>query len=165
MAQQFKYSARDGSGKTVTGTLKAGSENDVAGELRRKNLTPVDIQKVAGAKAGRRRKARPSCKKGELVIFTRQLATMLSSGIPILESLEIPADQAESPGFRVCLDQVVEDIRGGMDLSKAITKFPRIFTPLFVSMIHAGEASGQIDTILVRLAEYLEAAQKLKQEI
>jgi type IV pilus assembly protein PilC len=167
MANQFKYSAKDQGGKTINGFLRAETESEAAGELRRKNLTPVEIQKVVGGAgpARPRKRAKPSAKKGELVVFTRQLATMLSSGIPILEALEILADQAESPGFRSCLTEVVEEIRGGSDLSKALMRHPRVFTQLYVSMVQAGEVSGQIDAILVRLAEYLEAAQKLKQEI
>jgi type IV pilus assembly protein PilC len=173
MSNQFKYSAKDQSGRTVTGTLSAESQNEVVGELRRKNLTPIDIKKVGRATAssgqdGERKKPgakKASAKKGEVSLFTRQLATMLSAGIPMLEALEILADQAESPGFRTCVQNVVDDIRRGSDLSKAVARYPRVFSQLYVSMIQAGEVSGQIDIILVRLAEYLEASQKLKAEI
>jgi type IV pilus assembly protein PilC len=178
MASTFKFEARDAAGKTVRGTMTADSQNDVVADLRRRNLTPIDISKGGGglfgggggggkAKAGGKRKqaTRASCRKGELEVFTRQLATMLSAGIPMLEALEILADQAESAGFAYCLDRVVDDIRSGSDLSKSLEPHKRVFSHIYVSMIRAGEVSGQLDTILTRLADYLEASAHLRQEI
>lgn len=172
MATQFRYLAKDSSGKTVTGTMSAGSEGQVAQELRRKNLTPVSIQtggKGAGSRESRKtkgwEKAKPKASLNELVLFTRQLSTMLSAGIPMLEALEILADQAETPGFKRALKGVVDDVRTGGDLSAACEKYPKCFSDIYVSMLRAGEVSGQIDTILERLAEYVEGAQHLKQEI
>lgn len=104
-------------------------------------------------------------KKEEVVIFTRQLATMISAGIPILESLEILEEQADSRNFAMLLGMIVEDVRSGQDLSTAFGKFPKVFSDVYVSMIRAGEASGQIDDILVRLADYMEATQRLKRDI
>jgi len=173
MASTFKFEARDASGRTVRGTVSAESQGEVVADLRRRNLTPIDIQKGAGlfggkGKAvGRRGKVvkRASCRKGELEVFTRQLSTMLSAGIPMLEALEILADQAESPGFAYCLDRVVDDIRSGSDLSRALEPHKRVFSHIYVSMIRAGEVSGQLDIILTRLAEYLEASAHLRSEI
>lgn len=173
MATKFKYEARDHAGKVVKGTVSASSQSDAVAEVRRKNLTPLDISKPGGIAAllsqsvgGKRGKVKKaSCKKGELELFTRQLATMLGAGIPMLEALEILAEQAESPGFAFCLDRVVEDIRNGSDLSKALEPHKRVFSHIYVSMIRAGEVSGQIDIILTRLAEYLEAAAHLRNEI
>jgi len=130
MASTFKFEARDQAGKTVKGSMSAETQNDVVADLRRRNLTPLDIQKSGGGlfggkkpksgKANRHLAKKSSVKKGELEVFTRQLSTMLSAGIPMLEALEILADQAESPGFAFCLDRVVDDIRSGSDLSKAL---------------------------------------------
>lgn len=170
MATTFKYEAKDSGGKTVTGTLAAQSQNDVVADLRKRQLTPISIKKASGGSlfAKDRPKAvakKASCKKGELEEFTRQLSTMLSAGIPMLEALEILADQAESPGFKFCLTKVVEDIRNGADLSKAMEPHSKVFSDIYVAMIRAGEVSGQIDVILVRLAEYLESAAHLRSEI
>jgi type IV pilus assembly protein PilC len=172
MATTFKYEARDGTGKTIKGTVSAESQTDVVADLRRRNLTPIDIKKAGGlfgggtkAKGQVKKAKKASARKGELEVFTRQLATMLGAGIPMLEALEILADQAESPGFRYCLDSVVEDIRGGSDLSRSLEVHKRVFSNIYVSMIRAGEVSGQIDIILVRLAEYLEASAHLRSEI
>ncbi len=175
MAQKFTYQAKDGSGRTVTGTLTADSQNEAVIELRRKNLVPLQISvgtktkglfsKGKGGKQDRWKKAKPKANLQDLVIFTRQLSTMLSAGIPMLESLEILADQVEDPGFKNALKGVVEDVRSGGDLSVACSKYPRVFTKIYVSMLRAGEVSGQIDVILERLADYVEAAQRLKNEI
>ena len=176
MATTFKFEARDAAGRTVKGTLSAGSQSEAVADLRRRNLTPVDIQKGGGGMFAKKKPAtgiaarrgiakKASVKKGELEVFTRQLSTMLSAGIPMLEGLEILADQAESPGFAFCLDKVVEDIRSGSDLSRAMEPHKKVFSNIYVSMIRAGEVSGQLDVILSRLAEYLEAAAHLRSEI
>jgi len=173
MATKFKFEARDATGKVVKGAVSADSQTAAVAEVRRRNLTPLDVQKSKGlgglfAKPAGGKKAmakKASAKKGELEVFTRQLATMLGAGIPMLESLEILADQAESPGFAFCLDKVVDSIRNGSDLSKALEPHKKVFSHIYVSMIRAGEVSGQIDIILQRLAEYLEAAAHLRNEI
>jgi type IV pilus assembly protein PilC len=173
MATKFKYEAKDKAGKVVRGSVSAGTQSEAVAELRRRNLTPLDVAKSQGLAAmfakpvGRKRQVakKASCKKGELEVFTRQLSTMLGAGIPMLEALEILADQAESPGFAFCLDKVVEDIRNGSDLSQALEQHKRVFSHIYVSMIRAGEVSGQLDIILTRLAEYLEAAAHLRGEI
>lgn len=179
MVTKFKFEAKDQGGKVVKGSVAAESQSEVVADLRRRNLTPVEITKAGGlfgwfgggggtaAAAGTKKKkaTRSSVKKGELEVFTRQLATMLGAGIPMLEALEILADQAESPGFAFCLDRVVDEIRSGADLSKALESHKRVFSHIYVSMIRAGEVSGQIDIILQRLAEYLEAAAHLRNEI
>jgi type IV pilus assembly protein PilC len=171
MATTFKYQAKDAAGKTVTGTVMADSQNQVIDDLRKRRLTPIEIKSAGGgwfgkgAAKSKKVAKRASVKRGELEVFTRQLATMLSAGIPMLEALEILCEQAESPGFQFCLDRVVNDIRTGSDLSKALEKHPRVFSNIYVSMIRAGEVSGQIDVILNRLAEYLESAAHLRQEI
>ncbi len=169
MATTFKFEAKDQSGRTVTGTITAESQNDVLEDLRRRSLTPMSVKKGGGglfAKSKAKPRAKKaSVKKGELEVFTRQLSTMLSAGIPMLEALEIQAEQADSPGFRFCLETIVDDIRTGADLSKAMEPHKRVFSDIYVSMIRAGEVSGQIDVILTRLAEYLEAAAHLRNEI
>lgn len=170
MTTKFKFEARDATGKVVKGAVKAANQNEALAEVRRRNLTPLDVTKSAGLfskpAGGKKAMAKKAwCKKGELEVFTRQLSTMLSAGIPMLEALEILADQAESPGFAFCLDKVVDDIRNGSDLSKALEPHKKVFSHIYVSMIRAGEVSGQIDVILQRLAEYLEAAAHLRNEI
>ncbi len=170
----FKYSARDREGRTVTGIVTAKTQTDAVSDLRKKELIVLDVRQAAGG-GGEGRKAkggfvgrllrRPSASKEQVVIFTRQLATMISAGVPLLESLEVLQEQAETPGFRMVLDGVIESVRGGTDLSTALDRFARVFPSIYISMVRAGEVSGQLDDILVRLAEYLEASAKLKRDI
>jgi type IV pilus assembly protein PilC len=174
MTTKFKYEAKDAAGKLVKGMLTAASQTEVVADLRRRNQQPIDVTRAGtfaamfaggGAPAGKKTAKRASAKKGELDVFTRQLSTMLAAGIPMLEALEILAEQAESPGFAYCLDRVVTDIRSGSDLSKAMEPHKAVFSNIYVSMVRAGEASGQIDVILTRLAEYLESSARLRSEI
>jgi type IV pilus assembly protein PilC len=162
---KFDYSAKDTSGRTVNGVLDAPNREEALTQLRRKTLIPTEIKPQGAPGAKKPRGARPGCKKGELEIFTRQLATMIASGIPVLECLEILEEQAESKGFKRVVRDVVEDIRGGNDFSASLGKFPKVFNHIYVSMVRAGEASGQLSEILARLADYLEASQRLKREI
>ena len=190
----FKYSAVGSDGRTVKGNLDAGSQGELVEELRRRSLTPLRVEEKAGGKAAgtpktRTPKAGPSGtaskpapkglsmeihigglkpgvrKKEEIVIFTRQLATMVGAGIPLLECLEILREQASSRQFSMLLNEVVTSVRGGEDLSTSIEAYPKVFSDVYVSMIRAGEASGQLDDILGRLAEYMESAQRLKRNI
>lgn len=104
-------------------------------------------------------------KLNEKVIFTRQLSTMIAAGIPLLECLEILAEQMDNPGFKAALEEIVLMVRGGTDLSTALGEYPNCFEDIYVNMIRAGEVSGQIDEILERLAEFLEASAKLRAQI
>ncbi|MBI3271141.1 MAG: type II secretion system inner membrane protein GspF [Planctomycetes bacterium] len=165
----FKYRARAGDGKSVEGTLTASTEADAAGSLRRQNLVVLSLEEQR--EAGRMVKGlfggppRPHVTTGDLAIFTRQLSTMISAGIPLLESLEILEEQAEDPGFKLRVAEVVAKVRGGSDFSDSLSEHPKLFSRIYVSMVRSGEASGQLDTILKRLAEYMEASEALKREI
>jgi len=168
----WKYNARDRDGKSVSGIVTAKTQSDAIADLRKRSLIVLNIKqsgggarsKQAGALAGLFR-PRPSATKDQIVIFTRQLATMISAGVPLLESLEVLQEQADTAGFRVCLDGVIESVRSGSDLSTALEKYRKVFPNIYVSMVRAGEVSGQLDDILVRLAEYQEASEKLKRDI
>jgi type IV pilus assembly protein PilC len=171
----FRYAAKDANGKTVEGTLQANDKSEAVAELRRQNLVVMKVEDGGSAAKKKREKGMPkqgglfgyraSCKKSELVVFTRQLATMIGSGLSLLESLEVLADQAESPGMKICGNRLVAELRGGSDLSAAMATCPRVFNTLYLSMVSAGEASGQMDVILERLAEYVESSEELKREI
>ncbi|MCB9833232.1 MAG: type II secretion system F family protein [Planctomycetes bacterium] len=161
----FKYKAKNAAGEVVTGTIISGSQDEASQKLKRQNLVILKMKELGGSTHKANPRAKPSAKKGELELFTRQLATMVSAGIPLLECLEILREQAQSPGFANCVRMVIDDIRGGSDLSAAMGKHSRVFSDIYVSMVRAGEASGQLDEILNRLAEYLEASAALKREI
>ena len=108
---------------------------------------------------------RPRVGTKDIAVLTRQLATMIGAGIPLLESLEILEEQAADPGFRLVLDKVIDRVRAGSDFSNALAEHPRQFSKIYVNMIRAGESSGQLDVILGRLADYMESVEELKREI
>jgi len=169
----FQYAAKDKSGKTVQGTIQANDRGEAVNQLRNRDLIILKVEE--GGRASPERKAggasralfgkRPSATKAEIVIFTRQLSTMISAGISLLEAIEVLAEQAETPGMKACCVRLASELRGGSDLSAAMSTCPKVFSPLYVSMVTAGEASGQMDVILQRLADYVEATEELKREI
>jgi len=108
---------------------------------------------------------RPRVKTKDIAVTTRQLSTMISSGIPLLESLEILEEQTSDPGFKIVLDKIIDRVRSGSDFSSALSEHSRQFSKIYVNMIRAGESSGQLDVILQRLADYMESAEELKREI
>jgi len=133
------------------------------------NVAQVKKAAVVAPRKARRRflfgPPRPRVGSKDIAVMTRQLATMISSGIPLLESMEILHEQATDPGFQLALDRVIECVCAGSDFSAALAEHPNLFTKIYVNMIKAGEASGQLDIILQRLADYMEAAEDLKREI
>jgi type IV pilus assembly protein PilC len=164
----FTYEARSTDGKKIDGSLKASDRNAAIDQIKKKNLTIVQITEDTGLAAKRNifgRAPRAKVKTKEICILTRQLSTMISAGIPLLESLEILCEQASDPGFRRVMDRIIERVRSGTDFSTALSEHPKIFSNIFVNMIKAGEVSGNLDIILTRLAEYLEAIEEIKREV
>ncbi|MEM7164876.1 MAG: type II secretion system F family protein, partial [Planctomycetota bacterium] len=175
--RQYKYKTKNSQGKLVSGVLEAQSEGDAVSELRRRGLTVISMsQSKGGSSSGSSGKSSffsmeigggggKRVKSNDLVIITRQLATMVSAGIPLVEGLEIIEEQSANPTLRKALGDVVSDVRSGKDLSQSLQRHPKIFSDIYINMIRAGEASGQLDTVLERLADYQEDAEKLKSEI
>ncbi|RKY14372.1 MAG: type II secretion system F family protein [Planctomycetota bacterium] len=162
---EFKYVARDEKGQKVYGTITADTLGDAKVELRRKNLVILSLEeKTAKAKKGVVGR-KPRVRLRDLALFTRQLSTMISAGIPILESVEVLVEQVEDPGFKEVLRDIADAVRAGTDLSEAMSQHPEVFKDLYINMVRAGEASGQLDEILNRLAEYLEETDALRREI
>lgn len=165
--KEFKYVARGADGKQIKGTQNAINRIEATNELRRRGISIVSIEEVSKSKGFNLFKMTPAKKASteDLVLFTRQLSTMISAGIPLLECLEVLQEQMDKPGFKLVLGEVIEKIRGGSDFSDAISTYPKAFAKIYINMIKAGEASGQLDVILGRLAEFLESSQALKREI
>jgi type IV pilus assembly protein PilC len=171
MAQliKFNYVARDGAGREVKGVMEAETEGDATGKLRQRQLTIIKMEKAGGGFNFNITLGKPARKAStaELCLFTRQLATMIGAGIPLLESFEILAEQTRdvNKGFGDGLQECADMVRAGTEMSEAMGKFRGMFPEIYVNMIKAGEASGQLDTILNRLADFLEASESLKREI
>lgn len=161
----FKYTAHNDRGEQVVETMKAKSREEVMAHIRRQGLTLVDMQEKKSILDIQIGKPPEKANLEEIVIFTRQLATMISAGIPLLEALEILEEQQENKGFAAALSDIVDKVRSGSDFSAALSGRPKIFARIYVSMVKAGETSGQLDIILTRLAEYMEATAKLIREI
>ncbi len=160
----FKYSAKDQKGNNIAGTLEVESINTLKDELRRRQLIIISVEEV-------KKKAKGFFAGGQkvtlddLVVFSRQLATMVNSGIPLVQSLDILAEQLEKPNFKSIIISMRDDIQTGLSLSSSISKHQNIFSPLYINMIKAGESSGMLDEILDRLATYLEKTNSLKRKI
>lgn len=167
----FKYAAKKTTGQTVEGTINADDKNAAVAELRRQSLVVLKVEQQSGRVAGGPKGGMslfgrgPKISANELVLFTRQLSTMVGAGIALLESIEVLGAQAETPGLKKTCEKLSTELRNGSDLSSSMEQCPRAFSPLYVSMVRAGEASGQMDIILSRLADYLEASQALKREV
>src|SRR5438067_4004296 len=156
-------------GETLKGEMEATSREAVIIRLRTQRIQPNTArikEKGKGLDFEIRMPAIGSeVKTRDIVIFTRQFATMIDAGLPIMQCLHILAAQTDSKAFRKVLGQVKDDVEAGTTLADSIRKHPKVFSDLFTSMIQAGEIGGILDTILVRLAAYLEKASKLKSKI
>jgi type IV pilus assembly protein PilC len=146
----FEYTARTPAGQEQTGTIELGSRDEVVAHLRKNRLVLVRIRE---AKKAKRRGGVPT---RDIVIFTRQFATMINSGLPLVQALDILAKQTENKNLAETTKEVVYDVESGHTLADALGKHRHAFSALYVNMVAAGEAGGILDTILLRLATFLE---------
>lgn len=159
----FTYTAIDPSGKTVKSTLEADNESIVIARLRELSMTILEVKPARRVRTSSAYKGR--IKPKSLVIFSRQFATMIDAGIPILRCLEILHGQAKDKALASALETVIQDVKSGLALNEAIVKHPNCFSKLYVNMIRAAEVGGILDTILDRLAGFLEYEAEIKGKI
>lgn len=162
----FQYQARDGAGKIVTGNIEAADQQTATTILMERNLLVTSLQ--AGGGGSRRsggKKKQGNVKAQDLVVFTRQLATMMDAGLPLVQSLTALEEQTESKTFKPVLRAVMEKVEQGDAFSSALAQYPRVFNKLYVSMVEAGETGGLLAEILDRVASYLEASARLKKKV
>jgi type IV pilus assembly protein PilC len=160
---KFTYSARPATGGEIkTGELDVKSKEEVLAYLHRQKLIPVSVREK---EAGINITFGTGIKTRDIVIFTRQFATMINSGLPLVQSLDILAEQTENQYLRKVIQDVLYDVESGHTLADAIGKHPKVFTELYVNMVAAGEAGGILDTILLRLATFLEKNDALLRKI
>jgi type IV pilus assembly protein PilC len=163
----------DSQGREVRDSVEARSDAEAAEKIRRKGLFPTRIQlrgaggvaapTAVGKRAPRVLFGRVSAK--ELTQFTRQFATLMDAGLPIVRSLDILQNQMPPGLLKTTVGQVREDVEGGASLSEAMSRHPRVFDKLYVNMVRAGEAGGVLDTILTRLADFREKSLKLRRQV
>ncbi len=159
---KFSYVAKLSDGRKVTGLLDAASQSAVLEVLHQQGLVVIN---VASAKAAAFKAFTGRIGMDDLAVFARQMATLVDAGIPIVSGLEAVAEQLENKSLREVVNRVREAVEGGTNLTAAIAKQSAVFSPLFVSMVKAGEASGHLAEILERLATYLEKSASLQRKI
>ncbi len=161
----FAYVVKDKAGKTHSGTMETESRTALIEQLWKREFVVLSIDEQRSAKSSFAILGRSKVKSEQLVIFSRQLATMVDSGIPIAPALDVLAEQIEDRNFRQILKKIRSDIQAGSSLSEATSRHPRAFSDFFVNMLHAGESSGRLDEILDRVANYLEKVSVLQRKV
>jgi type IV pilus assembly protein PilC len=164
MPDVFEYKVRDGAGKMMSGTLVADSPQGVVTRLREMGYTPLTVG-VHRAGVNRTISFRMKIKIKDLAVFSRQFATMVSSGLPILKSLSILEQQSESPFLIKAVAEIRREIERGASLSAAMAKHPKVFNQMYVSMIRSGETGGVLEDVLERLASNIEREVSLRHRI
>src|SRR5690606_1677276 len=160
----FLWKAKAASGEERSGEMEAASRDDVEARLRQSGLVPVKIKKKP-VEINLKLRGSPGATRKELVIFTRQFSTMIDAGLPLVQGLEILAAQAENPHFKEVLREVKEKVESGSTFADALRDHPKVFDDLYVQLVQAGEIGGILDTILQRLAVYIEKAEALKRKV
>ncbi|MBI2442873.1 MAG: type II secretion system F family protein [Candidatus Levybacteria bacterium] len=161
---KYNYKAFAKNGQVTTGYLEAKSTQDAAMILRNQQLSPIKISEQTISPINLFNK-KGSFSSKELIFFTRQLSTMISSGLTLMQALRILRDQMSRPSAKELVDKIVADIEGGSSLSEAIQKYPTVFSQIYVSLVRASESSGLLDKITDRLAINLEKSAALKAQI
>lgn len=163
---KFLYTALDKSGKKITGNIEAASAAAATQSLTKRGLKVVTIQqsKEGGAldKLPFLGKNKKKIKLKDLVVFTRQLATMIDAGVPLVRSLATLQAQTENPNLQHHIAEIAKDVEGGSSFADALEKHPEAFSPIYVNMVRAGEAGGILDAILKRLAEQQEKDSRIR---
>ena len=164
---KFSWQGKNRSGKVQKGEMEAPSEATVSAPLRRQGILPSKVKErgkgmdininIPGMQ--------PKITTKDLVVFTRQFATMIDAGLPLIQCLDILSNQQENATFKLILLSVKEDVESGSTFADALGKHPKAFDELFVNLVAAGEVGGILDTILNRLATYIEKAMKLKKQV
>ena len=192
---KFQYIALDGAGQEQRGTIEAGDRASAIAAIRANGLFPSAIGEVKGAAAPAAAKKDPKAAKGaksaanggglgskqinirmpkflmgrvkqkDLTGFTRQLATLVNAGLPLMRCIDVLKKQKMAPAMMDCLNGISEGIAGGATFSESLTAYPKVFDNLYVNMVKAGEAGGVLEVVLNRLAEFAEKAQKIKNKV
>jgi type IV pilus assembly protein PilC len=185
---KFNYVAMDAHGKETKGTLEVASQNEAIARVKEMQLFPTKIVEIEKAREKPEAKARPARAKGKkgagalnfqikipglsgkvkskvLATFTRQLATLVDAGLPLLRGLRVLEKQEKNPTLKSVVSELALAIEGGSTFSEALAQHPKVFNRLFVNMVKAGELGGVLEVVLNRLSEFMEKAQKIKGKV
>ncbi len=158
----FTYSARTVGGEIHRDEIDLPTRDEVVKYLRKRRLIPINVrEKPKDIKLSLRKKV----KTRDIVIITRQFATMINAGLPLVQALQILAKQTQNPSIREMVEKVVFEVESGRTLADALKDHPKLFSQLYVNMVAAGEAGGILDTILLRLATFLEKSEALARKV
>jgi type IV pilus assembly protein PilC len=160
----FIYKAQTKDGRTVNGTFEGADKEALVAALTRQGAKPITIRLASESETLKRAK-KGKVKLRELVIFTRQLSTMVSAGVPLTRSLATLQEQAESKYFKEVIGNIAKDVESGVSLGDAFAKYPNVFSEVFVNMVKAGEAGGILDSILKRVASQTEKDATIRKKI
>lgn len=160
---QFSYTAQTKDGKTVQGTAEAANKEALISLLARQDAKPLVI-KSEGEKIKKNKRGK-KVKSKDLVVFTRQLSTMISAGVPLTRSLATMQTQTESKYFRQVLANIMKEVESGQPLGDSFAKYPDVFSEVYINMVKAGEAGGILDEILKRLASQVEQDSSMRKKI
>lgn len=163
MANIFEWSGKNSRGLVETGEMSARSKEEVIAQLRKKNITATLIRPKQ--KAESKFSMGGSVNDKDIVVFTRQFATMIDAGLPLVQALDILSQQVENKFMAKALAVIKNDVEGGSTYADALRKHPKVFTDLYANMVAAGESGGILDSILNRLAAYIEKSMKLKKKV
>lgn len=183
----FSYKAMDSKGKEVKGKLEAASQNEALSKIRERGLFPTEVVEAGAARKGGGSRStgrgagkkssgmnvdikmpsflEPRVKAKQLMVFTRQLATLIDAGLPLLRGLRVIERQEKHPRLKRAASDMGDSIQSGSTFAEALAQHPRIFNRLYVNMAKAGEIGGVLDIVLLRLAEFMEKMQKIKNKV
>lgn len=179
---KFNYVALDSQGKETTGIIDGEDTNTAVSRIKEKGYFPTSVTEVGDKKKGGRKVSGTAAKPGlrkmnfnitlgsgvkskVLTAFTRQLATLIDAGLPLLRGLRVLEKQEKAPVLKAAIRGIAESVEGGSTFSEAMAQYPKIFNKLYTNMVKAGEVAGALDTVLNRLAEFQEKAQKIKSKV
>ena len=157
----FLWEGKDSKGKKVKGKSMAGDEATVRADLRRQGVVPTRIRKERKSMFS----AKTKITTGDIAIFSRQLATMLAAGIPLVQAFEIVGTGHENAGMQQLIMTIKGDVEGGSSLAEALAKHPIYFDDLFVNLVESGEQAGALETLLDKIATYKEKTEAIKKKI
>jgi Type II secretory pathway, component PulF len=161
----FLWEGQTRKGEKKKGEIEAANEAALRGILRRQGLTSITVKQKPKNLSEYLPFLKQKVKEKEVVIFARIFATMINAGLPLIQCLDLLAQQEQNKTFAQIITAIKEDIEGGSTLSDALKKYPKVFDDLFVNLVAAGESGGILDVILQRLSNYMEKAMKLKSKV
>ncbi|MCU0665662.1 MAG: type II secretion system F family protein [Candidatus Omnitrophica bacterium] len=163
---KFTYTARDQKAQSITGVIEAQEKSSAVKELKKRGLTIIDLFEGEGQKKFSSLSfGGAKIKSMDLVVFSRQLATLIDSGVSLITALNVLHDQVENPKLKEIIVNIKNDIESGNSLSASFAKYPKAFPGIFTNMIKAGESSGSLNEILERVADYLERSENLSRKV